>query len=277
MAKHGAISVRFWGVRGSTPCPGPRTLHYGGNTACVEVRCGGHRIVLDAGTGIHAMGRSLAAGDRMDADILFSHTHMDHITGVPFFSGFFAAENRFRLWCGNLLPERSLKSVLCSLMKAPLFPVPPDVFRADIAYRDFRAGETLALAGGVSVRTAPLTHPNGATGYRIEHGGKAVCYVTDTEHEPGTLDDQVLALIEGADVVIYDSHFTDATFDAFRGWGHSTWEQGVRLCEAAGAGMLVTFHHAPESDDAALDAIAIAAAKRRPGTLVAREGMILTP
>jgi phosphoribosyl 1,2-cyclic phosphodiesterase len=125
------------------------------------------------------------------------------------------------------------------------------------------------------VRTVPLSHPDRATGYRVEHAGKSVAYVTDTEHEPGRLDDNVLALVARADVMIYDSTYTDEEFPSRTGWGHSTWQEGVRLAAAAGVRRLVVFHHDPGRDDAALDRIAAAAAARRPGTLVAREGMVI--
>lgn len=269
--------VRFWGVRGSIACPGPDTLCYGGNTACVEMRCGPHRLAFDAGTGMRSMGDAMMEEGPLDADLFLSHTHWDHIVGLPFFRPAHRAENRFTVWAGHLAPASSIKAALQVACGPPLFPVPIEAFRAEIIFRDFRAGETLSPRAGLTIHTAPLNHPDGATGYRVEYAGKAVCYVTDTEHMPGMPDRNVLGLIEGADVVIYDSAFTDEELTRYAGWGHSTWQEGVRLCRAAGARQLVLFHHDPGRDDAALEAVERAAAAALPGTVAAREGMTLRP
>src|SRR3546814_20313018 len=121
---------------------------------------------------------------------------------------------------------------------------------------------------GISLRTAPLNHPNGATGYRVDYGGKSICYITDTEHMPGQPDRNILELIAGADIVIYDSTYTDAEFPRYVSWGHSTWQEGARLADAAGAGRLVIFHHDPSPDDDFMDGIDSDAARATPGTLV---------
>jgi len=271
------FSLRFWGVRGSIACPGADYARYGGNTSCLEVRCGSRLLIFDAGTGMRLLGRELDKSGRVEAEIFFTHTHFDHITGLPFFSPAFKPENRFRFWAGHLLPEYRLYDVLSDMMMAPLFPVPLDVLKADISYVDFKPRETLELGPGIRIRTAPLNHPNGATGYRIEFGGRAICYVTDTEHVPGKPDANILGLVEGADYLIYDSTYTEEELPRFKGWGHSTWEEGARLCAAAKVKTLVIFHHDPAHDDAFMDAVAKKAAKARPGTLVAREGMVITP
>jgi phosphoribosyl 1,2-cyclic phosphodiesterase len=159
-------------------------------------------------------------------------------------------------------------------MIAPLFPVPPEIFKAAMEYRDFKAGETLPSAPGITVRTAPLNHPDGATGYRIEYGGKSLCYITDTEHVPGSPDKNVLGLMQDADVVVYDCMYTDEEYaKSYVGWGHSTWQEGVRLAKLAKTKKLVIFHHDPEHDDDKLDAIAREAEAALPGTVVAREGL----
>jgi phosphoribosyl 1,2-cyclic phosphodiesterase len=267
------LRLRFWGVRGSIACPGASWARYGGNTSCIEVWADGHLIVLDAGTGIRPLGDALMPNGPFDAHILMTHTHMDHIVGLPFFRPLFDPRNRFRVWAGHLADGRGIEAALQDFMAAPLFPVAPGVFRANVSFRDFRAGETLEPYPSVRVRTAPLRHPNGGTGYRIEVGERSICYVTDTVHIPGEPDKNVLDLIEGADLVIYDSSFTDDEFEAVAHYGHSTWQEGVRLCEAAGVERLVIFHHDPSHDDAFMDDVAAQAEAMRPGTVVAKEGM----
>ncbi len=268
------LSVRFWGVRGSVAVPGERCARYGGNTACVEVRAGEHLFVFDGGTGLRGLGLSLQGEAPLDADIFFTHTHMDHIAGVPFFAPFFSPANRFVLWSGHLA-DNDLQNVLRSFMAAPLFPVPPEIFSADLVWSDFKAGDRLEPRPGITVRTAPLNHPNGATGYRLEAGGKSVCYITDTEHVPGQIDRTIVELVRGADLMIYDSTYTDEEFPSYVGWGHSTWEEGLRIADAADVKRVAIFHHDPSHDDAFMDKIASRADTVRPGTVVAREGATL--
>jgi len=270
------IQVKFWGVRGSIACSGEATRRYGGNTSCLEVTCGGRRVILDGGTGLRYLGTTLI-GQVQDCDLLLSHTHYDHIAGIPFFAPFFDPRNRFRLWAGHLAPESSLRETMERFMHAPLFPVPPAIFRATMEYRDFPVGERLRLAPRLEVVTGKLNHPNRATGYRLEYGGKAVAYITDTEHKPGQPDAEVLRLIDRADIAVYDAMFDDATLGPKTGFGHSTWQEALRLAELAKVKTLAIFHHDPESDDARLDAIAAEAARMRPGTIVAKEGMVLIP
>jgi phosphoribosyl 1,2-cyclic phosphodiesterase len=265
------FAVHFWGVRGSIACSGPRTARYGGNTSCVEVRCGERLLILDGGTGLRYLGNTLKAP--IDADLFLTHTHFDHVAGLPFFKPFFEPKNSWRLWAGHLAEGTTLRRVLGEFMMAPLFPVPPQVFRARMEYREFKPGETLRPAPGIEVRTATLNHPDGATGYRVEYAGRSLCYLTDTEHVPGAPDRNILSLIAGADLVVYDSMYTDAEYGAYVGWGHSTWQEGVRLCKAAGAKRLAVFHHDPEHDDEMLDGIAREVAKELPGSVVARDGL----
>lgn len=267
--------VRFWGVRGSIACPGPGTVRYGGNTSCIEVRCGPHLLIFDAGTGIRALGAQLAGEAPVDVDLFLTHTHLDHISGLPFFAPAFDARNRIRLWAGHLPRHQTLESVLCNLMMAPLFPLPLSVFKVACEFHDFPCGATLQPKPGVTLRTAPLNHPNGACGYRIEYGGRSVALITDTEHRPRMRDPQVLELAAGADVMIYDATYTDAEYEQRKGWGHSTWQECCRVAEAAGVGQAVLFHHEPTHDDDAMDRIADAAAALRPGTVAAREGMVI--
>ena len=274
MAKADDFLVRFWGVRGSVPCPGPATVRYGGNTSCLELRSGPHLLILDAGTGLRELSHALGQGP-LEADLFFSHTHIDHICGWPWLEALASPETRLAVWGGHL--REGLQGVLERFLKDAVAPVTRETLRAGIAWKAFAAGDTLQPRGGVTVRTAPLNHPGGACGYRVEYGGRAVCYVTDTEHVPGEADASVLALIAGADIAIYDSTYTDEEFPRFVAWGHSTWQEGVRLAEAAGVGTFVAFHHDPDHDDDRMDEIAAALHAARPGSLVAREGMVLRP
>lgn len=278
-AAKAALALRFWGVRGSIATSDPDTAKYGGNTSCLEVTCGQRRLILDAGTGIRYLGRQvMAEGGKLETDLLLTHTHFDHVCGIPFFVPLFIPGNVVRFRAGHLLPDLGIKRVLSELMMAPLFPVPPEIFNATCEFIDFRAGATFDLGDGIVARTAPLNHPNGATGYRLEHDGASICYITDTEHEIGRRDPNVVALCRDTDIMVYDCMYTDAEHKNGKiGWGHSTWEECLRVADAANVKTAVIFHHDPDHTDAQMDAIAEAADRQRPGTLVAREGMVLRP
>lgn len=270
------ISVRFWGVRGSIACGGRDTARYGGNTSCVEVRCAERLFIFDAGTGVRPLGRSLVAGaDAIDADIFLSHYHLDHVCGIPFFAPFYRPGDRLRLWGAQQAAGWDVPKALGSVMAEPLFPLSTEIFKARIDYRTFPMGDLLRPHESFVVRTAALNHPGGASGYRLEYGGRAVAYITDTEHRPGRLDAHVLALAAGADLMIYDGNYTDEEFAARVTWGHSTWQEGVRLAQAAGAKKLAIFHHDPAHDDEFLDLVDAQAKARFPGAFVAAEGMTL--
>ena len=163
------------------------------------------------------------------------------------------------------------------MMMAPLFPVPPDIFQADVSYNDFECGSVLKPGAGITIRTGPLNHPNRATGYRIEFDGKTICYITDTEHYEGRVDEAIVNLVQGADIVIYDATYTDEEYPRFKGFGHSTWQEGVKLANAAQVNTLVIFHHDPNHNDDFMDEVARQAEAMRPGTIVAREGLTLRP
>ena len=272
-----SFSVRFWGVRGTVACPGPRTAIYGGNTACVEVRCGDTLLILDAGTGLRPLGKDLIARrEQVSAHVLMTHTHLDHIQGLPFFKPAYLHGTKLEFWNGHLRRQRKrIETVLGRIMQAPYFPVPMNIMHAEKIYHDFEAGESLEIGTAVKIRTAELNHPGGATAYRIDFAGKSLCYVTDTEHLEGKLDGRILDLIAGSELVIYDATYTDEEYPRFRGWGHSTWQQGVRLCAEAGAGRLAAFHHDPEHDDEKLARIDEALGATRGGSIVARETMLL--
>ncbi len=194
MAPEDEFFVRFWGVRGSIPCPEPENARYGGNTSCLEVRCAGRLLIFDAGTGLCALGRALAGAGELplDADLFFSHTHHDHVWGWSHFEALCDPAARLSVWAGHLGEAGPIASVMDRVMAEPDFPVNRQSCKAQLAWHDFAAGETLEPRPGVELRTAPLNHPNGATAYRIEHGGRSICYLTDTEHVPDRPDAEIL-------------------------------------------------------------------------------------
>jgi phosphoribosyl 1,2-cyclic phosphodiesterase len=273
----GAITLRIWGARGSLPTPGPSTVRYGGNTLCIEMWCGPHLLILDGGSGARELGREMAAsGQPVDADILLSHTHLDHICGLPFFAPMFDPKARLRFWGGHLAPPDGIAEALLRGWQAPLMPDMDAAFRANLTFRNFVPGDTLPLHPGLKVTTVALNHPGNAIGYRIEWAGSSVCYITDTEHPAQGLDQSLVHFVAGTDILIYDASYTDEEYRTRVGWGHSTWRVGADLADAAGVGRLVLFHHDPGHDDAMMDGIARAIEARRPGSLVAMEGMRLT-
>jgi phosphoribosyl 1,2-cyclic phosphodiesterase len=271
-----SLSVRFWGVRGSIACPGPSTLRYGGNTPCVEVRCGPHTLIFDAGTGIRSLGDTLVeSGNSSDLDIFLSHGHIDHVVGLPFFAPLFVENQVVRVWAGSLQPAGGVRETVRKLMSFPFFPLQIDALQAKLEFRDFKAGDAIEPRPGITLRTAALKHPGGAIGYRVEYGGRAIAYVTDVELGNGPPDPALLALTKDAALIILDTTYTDDEIAKHLGWGHSTWQQGIRLAQAAGAGRLCLFHHDPDHDDAFMDKVKADAEAARPGTIVASEGMQL--
>ena len=266
--------VKFWGVRGSIACPSPDHVLYGGNTSCLEFDLGGNTLIFDAGTGIRLLGQNLIRRGVSSAILMLTHTHWDHINGFPFFAPAFNPAFSLTVMAGHLDGQPgAIQSVLAKQMENPTFPVPLSAMRSQMSFVDFQSGEALSPYPGVVVRSAPLRHPNGATGYRVEYLGKSVCYVTDTEHVPGQPDQNVLGLIRGADVVIYDSTYTDDEYPAKVGWGHSTWQEGIRLCRAAQVGKLVIFHHDPDHDDRFMTQLEQSARESWENATVARDGM----
>jgi phosphoribosyl 1,2-cyclic phosphodiesterase len=269
------INVKFWGVRGSIATPSADHMKYGGNTSCVELNVNGRVIILDAGTGVRLLGNCLMERGLKDYLFLQSHTHWDHINGFPFFAPVYRDDVNIEIMAGHLSESGGIKKVLSSQMCQPTFPVPFSELSAKLSFTDFKAGESFSLGDGIYVRTAPMKHPDGGTGYRIEYDGCSICYVTDTEHVIGRPDQDILGLIQGADLVIYDATYTDEEYPKFAGWGHSTWQEGIRLCKAANVGQLAIFHHDPSHDDAFMDNVAEQAQKEWANTFVAKEGMTL--
>lgn len=272
------VDVIFWGVRGSFPCASPQHMKYGGNTSCVSVEVDGQIIILDAGTGMFMLGKHLAKRGAQKATLLMSHTHTDHIVGFPFFApAWMGAGFELTIMAGHLDDPACIESVFNMAQRDPLFPVAVAAMGGASRFVDFKAGDSFDLPPNVHVRTCRLNHPNGATGYRIEAQGRSICYITDTEHYPERIDEEILALVRGADVLIYDSTYTDANYASKIGWGHSTWQEGLKLARAGNVGQFCVFHHDPDSTDEIMEKIEQDVRKAWPeGGTVAREGMIIT-
>ena len=267
------FQLRFWGVRGSIPSPGPQTAAFGGNTACVEIMAGGHTLIIDAGSGIRALGEKLCGLGSRSVDLLFSHCHFDHIEGLPFFAPLYMPGRKLTMWSGHIRAPDATRAMVASLIRAPYFPVDPSAFQANVTYHDFTAGDTLTLARDIVIETILLNHPGGATGFRIRFGEKSVCYISDLEHRPGTLDSALADFVRGANVMIYDAMYTDEEYPRYAGFGHSTWQEGVKLADAADIHTLALYHHFPGRSDTELARIEALATARRPVTFLAREGM----
>src|SRR5205807_7843537 len=157
---HPDCTVRFWGVRGSIACPGPDTVRYGGNTSCVEIRCGDHLMVFDGGTGLRLLGNELIASGRpAELDLFYSHTHFDHICGLPFFAPCYDRRSKIRIWAGHL-NGKGIEAVLNKMMIAPLFPIPMGIFTADIEFNDFAYGPAFTPPPQIHIATGALNHPN---------------------------------------------------------------------------------------------------------------------
>ncbi|MGB3511471.1 MAG: MBL fold metallo-hydrolase [Microcoleaceae cyanobacterium] len=269
--------VEFWGVRGSIPTPGNKTIRYGGNTSCVEMRLGETRLIFDGGTGLRVLGLNLLKQMPIEAHIFFSHTHWDHIQGFPFFVPGFVPINKFHIY-GAIAPDgTTIKDCLADQMVHPNFPIPLQVMGSEMKFYDLSRGDTIKLNNDIEISTAPLNHPNFATGYRVSWQGKTVVYCPDTEHYEDRFDQNVLYLARQADLLIYDATYTNAEYYNTKspkiGWGHSTWEVGVEIAKKAGVKQIAMFQHDPSHNDQFLDEVQIALQSVFPNGLVAKEGM----
>ncbi len=304
MYRPSGFSVRFWGVRGSYPTPGPSTVRYGGNTPCVEVSAGHWTVILDSGTGIIPLGRELMRRSRetrqpVEAVLLFSHLHHDHTQGFPFFSPAFVPTTRLHLFGPDFL-NSSPKVTLDAVMTPPYFPLRLAELNAWLSFATLREPDLLVIGesvGGVALGSASdpalqedpdllrvrvmrsYAHPNGVLHYRIDWHGKSVVYATDTEGYVNA-DRRLANFARNASLLIHDAQYTDehylgmaAGLPNTQGYGHSTVSIAAQAAQVSGAEKLVLFHHAPEYDDNQLDVIADQVSQMLPGTLVAREGL----
>ncbi len=269
------FQIKLWGVRGSLPVSGPDFRKFGGNTMCIEMRCGDHVLLFDAGSGLMPAGTALKAEGKTDLTLFFTHCHYDHIAGLPFFLPMYCAKSTLRIWTGHLAGTMSTMDMINQYMRSPFFPIGPEICASCLTTGEFLPGDVLSPHAGITIRTAMLNHTGNSVGYRIEWAGRAVALITDTEHEPGTLDPAVLGLIENADLFLYDSTFTDEDFDGFRGFGHSTWQQGVRLAQASGAKKVGFIHHAKRRTDAELTNIERQAKRQFAGAFCGRDLQVI--
>lgn len=267
------ITIRFWGVRGSIAVPGEQTASVGGNTSCVEIVAGEQRFILDAGTGLRGLGQSLKSP--VEATLLLSHLHWDHIQGLPFFTPLYSPQTRLRIM-GAGTRELAIQDALALQMRPPTFPVEWEDLASLRQYRTLRHGQKLNLEN-VELRCAKLNHPGGGVmAYRLDFAGRSVVYATDTEHYE-CVDPTLRQLAMGADVLIYDSMYTPDEYRGRQGmsrvgWGHSTYEAGAALAHAAGVGEYVLFHHDPDRDDAQVAILEDRAKGLFPRAVAAREG-----
>jgi phosphoribosyl 1,2-cyclic phosphodiesterase/CheY-like chemotaxis protein len=267
--------VRFWGTRGSLAKPGPGTVRYGGNTSCVEVRsAAGTLLVIDCGTGAHGLGQALLAGpvQPLRGHLLISHTHWDHIQGIPFFAPLFVPENEWDIYAPHSL-DQSIRDTLAGQMQYTYFPVTLEALGAKIRYHDLVEGTF--QVGDITVRSRYLNHPALTLGYRLEADGVSIVYSCDHEpfsHQPAAdkagisdQDRRHADFLRNADLVIHDAQYTAKEYANKIGWGHSTAEFAVDICNAVGVKKLALTHHDPMRDDDAVDQI-IAAMRDRLST-----------
>ena len=252
------LTVRCWGVRGSIPTPGPRTVRYGGNTTCVEVRSGETRLIFDAGSGIRILGEDLLEGGPNKIHIFLTHFHWDHIQGFPFFAPLYDADDTIRV----IAPRQSnidVRNLFAGQMGPIYFPVPFSVVAAAMEFEHLKEGAMEVY--GATLTTMTMKHPSNVVGYRIELDDQVVCFLPDNEiagdmYDVGDdWDDRLLEFVKEADLLIHDAMYTEEEYPNRLGWGHSTFKQAIRLAEEADVSKLLFFHHDPRRSDDELDRI----------------------
>ena len=282
MERPTGLRIRFWGVRGSFPVPGPDTATFGGNSSCVEVRAGGHLMVFDGGTGIINLGRTLMNGNGTRTMRLFlSHLHHDHIEGLRFFAPFYDKSWRCLIYGPHSGPAE-LQRALEATMEPRLFPVSLGDLQARIEIQDLPKSDRLVLEGEppVTIETQhSQAHPKfGVQLYRISYGARSVVYATDVEAPYGGFED-VVRFAKGADILIHDSQYTDDEYQREvankKGWGHSTVRMAAEAAREAGVGELLMYHHDPCRTDDQIPLLEELARSVFPRTRAAREGLTI--
>ena len=268
------MNVEFWGVRGSIAVSGPRFARTGGNTTCVSITAEGHRLILDGGTGLRALGETLGFTPQT-ATVLFTHLHWDHIQGVPFFSPAFHPDSDLT-FVGVERHSGGVKEALALQMRPPQFPIGIEMLRGAKAYRDVAPRAPFEV-GPFRITALEQDHPDGVVAWRIQTATRSMVFATDIEHGV-RLDPDLQRFAEGVDLLVHDAQYTAAEYAGAggpprQGWGHSTWEQAVELARRAGAARLALFHHDPSRDDDAVAIIEHAAQQLYAPTFAAREGL----
>ena len=282
MGADGEMSLRLFigGMRGSRPVTGAAFEEFGGDTtSLLLVGSHGERVVLDAGTGMHAVAGQLAEAGPGEVTVLFSHYHLDHMAGLTMNPLFYQAGWSFRL-LGPTLGDSGVRDAVTRLLAPPYWPLPVERMSAQLAFAEFAAEEI--HVGHLRVRGCPVPHPGGCMAYRIDDsGGASVVFATDLEWQNRTDADETAFLKMGraprpADMLILDAHFARADAKAFAGWGHSSWEDDLEIAQSAGVKRVLLGHHAPDAEDKALRALEQQVKKRSPGSMLARAGQWLT-
>ena len=279
--------LSFWGVRGSTPTVDPATWRYGGNTPCLELTApDGTQFILDCGTGLRVLGSRwtapaagvIASGVRNpETHILVTHYHWDHIQGVPFFAPLYSENNAFHFYSfrSKHLGRDSLKQVFETQMATPYFPVNMSAMTAKKKFMEVSGGDSFTI-GENKITARYINHPQGCLGYRIETPGGTVVYATDNEPGDPQLDNELRELAAGADIFVNDAQYTPEQLASTRkGWGHSSWREGVKVAREAGAKTLVLFHHDPDATDRMVDGLLRQAREEFDSVFAASEGMVI--
>ena len=259
------MQVTFWGVRGSIPTPGTWTSRWGGNSSCLQVRHGDlEPLVFDAGTGIRELGKQLVQGDTRHLNLVFTHLHMDHLFGFPFFAPLFTPGYSLSITLPSY-HDGDAKDKLGRYLNGIYHPLKLDMIPAEMEFLAIRPAQGFER-GGFKIRGVALNHPGGATGYRVDADGESMCYFTDTApmakvgegimagKKPPPLEAAALTALEGCDVVVFDTMFSRDEYLDKMSWGHGYPEYAVALCKAVGVKHLVLFHHSPDATDEQLDA-----------------------
>jgi phosphoribosyl 1,2-cyclic phosphodiesterase len=274
--------VGFWGVRGSTPTVDRANARYGGNTPCVEIIApDGTRFILDCGTGLRALGNRWIASQSekpLEAHIFVTHYHWDHIQGIPFFAPLYSPQHKFHFYSfrSQFLGRESLRQVLEAQMAKPYFPVDMNVMAAPRDFTDVTDGDRLDIQG-VRITARWLNHPQGCLGFRFETSSGVVVYATDNEPGNPELDRSIRELAQGADIFINDAQYSPEQLKTTRkGWGHSSWLEGIQIAQEVGAKHLVLFHHDPDSSDLMVDGLQKDARQKFASVWAASEGMVMT-